>query len=150
MKVLKISSLILMSLILVNCDNSKKASNESASTDASQSSSSDYNASQDLVINEVKKQLPLTVDPLTTLVDVSKENNAINYKYNIKGTPKDTLLLPDSQKAIFDNLKKAYCVDNQQVKALKSFFPNGAKHDYYIDDEKVVSLELTPTTCDAN
>ncbi|WP_141674308.1 hypothetical protein [Gilliamella sp. wkB108] len=148
MKFLKILALFFMSFILVNCDNSKSDSTNTDSSKTSQSSQN-YDASQAVVIAEAKKQLPIKVDQITTLVDIFAKDNFINYKYQITETPKDALLVPESQQIILDNIRQTYCSDLPEIKSLRAFFPNGANYHYYIDDEKIFSLQLTPASCQA-
>lgn len=148
MKSLKILALFFMSFILVNCDNSKADSNSTDNSKTSQLSENKYAASQALVITEAKKQLPIKIDQLTTLVDIFAKDNFINYKYVVTETPKDALLIPESQQIILDNIRRTYCSDLPEIKSLRSFFPNGSNYDYYIDDEKIFSLQLTPSSCD--
>lgn len=143
----KIIALLLMCCLLINCDNKKNdsPSNENNNTSLS---SKENSTVDDLVIKPVKKKLPIFVDALTTLVDIYKKDNVINYKYEVKNISKYALLLPTTQDTIRDKLLKTYCSDNDEVKQLKHFFPNGANYHYYIDDQEIIIVEIQPDDCD--
>ena len=140
MKVIKITTLVLISLGLFGCDNSEKAKKDEAEK---------LTKTQDIIISDAKKSLPYQVDSVTSLVDIFKDDNSINYRYVIKAS-KDQLQIPETEKMTSENLKKFYCTDNQQVKEFRDAFPNGAVHNYYIDDEKLFSVKLTPALCNTN
>lgn len=140
MKFLKITSIVLMCVVLFGCDNSNKVK----ATDKA-----DLTKLQDLIISEAKKVLPAKVDSKTSLVDIFKDNDVINYRYIIN-VSKDSLQIPETEKMTTESLKKVYCSDNQQIKEFRGAFPNGAVHSYYINDEKIFSVTLTPASCNTN
>lgn len=140
MKFLKITSMALMCVVLFGCDNSNKEKTPDKA---------DLTKLQDLVISEAKKVLPAKVDSNTSLVDIFKDNDVINYRYTIN-VSKDSLQIPETEKMTTESLKKVYCSNNQQIKEFRDAFPNGAVHSYYINDEKVFSVTLTPASCNTN
>jgi gas vesicle protein len=109
-----------------------------------------YKLAQDLIVNGVKTKLPVVVDQNTTLVEVSKGNDVINYKYLVKDTTKDALQTAGNQKEAQRKLLEFYCGDGVSMKALRLAFPAGAGHDYYINDDKVFSVSVKPSDCDDN
>lgn len=140
MKFLKITSMALMCVVLFGCDNSNKEKTPDKA---------DLTKLQDLVISEAKKVLPAKVDSNTSLVDIFKDNDVINYRYTIN-VSKDSLQIPETEKMTTESLKKVYCSNNQQIKEFRDAFPNGAVHSYYINDEKIFSVTLTPASCNTN
>lgn len=173
MKFFKVISLALLSIFLVNCDNSKstvddiKQKVQQTGSDISnktqdyfeqaKSETNDimnklkegnYNFAQDAVIKNIKQTLPLNIDQNTSLVDVSKENNTINYKYDVKGMTKDDLKIENTQKTLLNNLLTDYCSSDLMKKALRLAFPEGATHNYYINNDNVLILSLKPSDCD--
>ncbi|MFQ0973910.1 hypothetical protein [Gilliamella sp. CG35] len=146
MNILKIIVLISFGFVLLNCDNAKTASNHS-SADSSTKPNNDLLASQNLEINAVKNELPIEIDELTTLFDVFADNNIIHYKYRVKNTPKQALLLTSTLDTLRSNLLDDYCQNVPQMKELKNVFPNGAHYHYFIDNEEIIIVELNPDDC---
>lgn len=175
MKIFNLITLAVMGLMLVNCDNSKSTVNdikqkvEQTSSDVNDKIKSlydqtkseseaalnkfkegNYSLAQDEVIKVFKQNLPVVFDENTTLVDLSKGNNIIDYKYAIKGITKDVLQNEDNQKARLNNLLTIYCGNGTSMAALRLIFPDGASHNYYINDEKVLTLDMKPSDCKEN
>lgn len=146
MNILKIIVLISIGFVLLNCDNSKPVSNHSAA-DSSTKPNNDLLTSQNLDINAVKNELPIEIDELTTLFDVFADNNIIHYKYRVKNTPKQALLLTSTLDTLRSNLLDDYCQNVPQMKELKNVFPNGAHYHYFIDNEEIIIVELNPDDC---
>lgn len=146
MNILKIIVLISIGFVLLNCDNSKPVSNHSAA-DSSTKPNNDLLTSQNLEINAVKNELPIEIDELTTLFDVFADNNIIHYKYRVKNTPKQALLLTSTLDTLRSNLLDDYCQNVPQMKELKNVFPNGAHYHYFIDNEEIIIVELNPDDC---
>lgn len=146
MNILNIIVLISIGFVLLNCDNSKPVSNHSAA-DSSTKPNNDLLTSQNLEINAVKNELPIEIDELTTLFDVFADNNIINYKYRVKNTPKQALLLTSTLDTLRSNLLDDYCQNVPQMKELKNVFPNGAHYHYFIDNEEIIIVELNPDDC---
>lgn len=109
-----------------------------------------YSVAQSLMIKAIKTKLPATIDPNITLVDVSTESHAIDYKYVVNNMTKDALLAENNQKNLQNKLVALYCGDDASMKTLRLVFPKGANHDYYINNDKVLSVDVKPTDCDDN
>ncbi|MWP47502.1 hypothetical protein [Gilliamella sp. Pas-s27] len=109
-----------------------------------------YGVAQGLMIKAIKTKLPATIDSSMTLVDVSTDSNAINYKYVVNNITKDALLAETNQKNLQNKLVAFYCGDDASMKTLRLVFPRGANHNYYINDDKVFSVDVKPTDCDDN
>jgi gas vesicle protein len=107
-----------------------------------------YGVAQDLMLKAIKTKLPATMDSSTTLVDVSAENNTINYKYNVNNITKDALQNESTQKEVKNNLIEFYCGDSASMKTLRLVFPRGANHNYYINNDKVFSVDVKPSDCE--
>lgn len=107
-----------------------------------------YNVAQGLMIKAIKTKLPATIDSSVTLVDVSSDSNAINYKYIVNNITKDALQAKTNQKNLQDKLVAFYCGDDSSMKTLRLVFPRGANHNYYINDDKVFSVDVKPSDCD--
>ena len=90
--------------------------------------------------------MPAKVSGNVNLVDLYKDNNTINYKYEMN-ISKDEMDIEQSKKTTAEALKSLYCMDNSEMKAFKTAFPDGAIHNYYIKDEMVFSIPLKPTDC---
>ncbi|OCG37831.1 hypothetical protein [Gilliamella sp. Gris1-4] len=146
MKGLKPVIAILMSLVLFGCDNSKSDANKAV---GDSSKNTDLSLLQNTIINEAKKMLPVKIDAKTNLVEITKDNDLLNYKYIINAS-KDELSISDTQKQTAETLKNLYCGNNPQLKQFRNAFPNGVSHNYYINDEQLFSVKLTPASCTAN
>ncbi|OCG68231.1 YtxH domain-containing protein [Gilliamella sp. Fer4-1] len=107
-----------------------------------------YGVAQDLMLKAIKTKLPATIDTSITLVDVSAENNTINYKYNVNNITKDALQNESNQKEVKNNLIEFYCGDSASMKTLRLVFPRGANHNYYINNDKVFSVDVKPSDCE--
>jgi hypothetical protein len=146
MKSLKTVSAILISLVLCSCDNSKSDTNQASNNS---SKNTELSLLQETIINEAKKMLPVKVDAKTNLIDITKDNDLINYKYVIDSS-KDEVSISDTQKMTTESLKTLYCSNSPQVQQLRDAFPNGVSHNYYIHDEKLFSVQLTPASCNTH
>lgn len=159
MKGLKYSALFLMAAVLFGCDDSKsKPADNSANSEPvktapasndAETAMLDLSKAQDNYISEAKGFLPVKVNSNSTLVELYKENNSINYKY-VMDVTKDDLDVDQSKKITGDALKTFYCSNDSEMKAFKKAFPDGAIHNYYIKDKVVFSVHLKPADCDAN
>ncbi|SCB89150.1 hypothetical protein [Gilliamella intestini] len=109
-----------------------------------------YSVAQSLMIKAIKTKLPASIDPSITLVDVSTDSNAIDYKYVVNNITKDALLAETNQKNLQNKLVAFYCGDDASMKTLRLVFPKGANHNYYINNDKVLSVDVKPTDCDDN
>ncbi|OCG44508.1 hypothetical protein A9G35_07995 [Gilliamella sp. Choc5-1] len=109
-----------------------------------------YSVAQSLMIKAIKTKLPVSIDPSITLVDVSTDSNAIDYKYVVNNITKDALLAETNQKNLQNKLVAFYCGDDASMKTLRLVFPKGANHNYYINNDKVLSVDVKPTDCDDN
>ncbi|OCG18695.1 MULTISPECIES: YtxH domain-containing protein [unclassified Gilliamella] len=107
-----------------------------------------YSVAENLMIKAIKTKLPATIDQNTTLVDVSTDNKTINYKYVVNNSTKDALQAEGNQKEVRNKLIEFYCSDDSNMKTLRLVFPRGANHDYYINDDKVFSVDVKPNDCD--
>jgi hypothetical protein len=99
------------------------------------------------IVNKIKAMLPVMVDEVTMLVDVFVDNNTIGYKYEIKGTPKEVFLLPETEKDLHDILIKNYCQDIPELKMLRLLFPEGARYIYFFGGEEAFSIDVAVSDC---
>lgn len=151
MKMLKKIALIFVSLILVSCDNAKPNSSQNDNSIIEPSSPDNYlDEAQDAVINPIRKKLPITVDQITTLTGIYKNDNVINYQYDVKKLTKYALLLPTTQDTIRNNLLATYCKDTEDIRQLKTLFPNGANYHYFINNQEIIIIEIEPSDCAPN
>ncbi|MFQ0970492.1 protein K [Gilliamella sp. BG1] len=109
----------------------------------------DYSFAQDSVVAGIKEKLPIVIDKFTMFNDISKDNNKLIYKYIIKGLPKDVILLKQNQQSVLKTIVTLYCGNDPNVEALKLIFPNGVSHNYYLENEKIMSFDLKPSDCDS-
>ncbi|MCX8701299.1 hypothetical protein J3U11_09470 [Gilliamella sp. B2840] len=174
MRTFKVITLAMMGFFLVNCDNSKPPADnikeqvtqtsskvsdkvselyeqtKSATQDALNNlKDGNYSLAQDAIIKGINLKLPLDVDQHSTLVDVTKMNDIISYQYDLKGITKDELQTEGNQRNILNSLRTLYCSKDATMNAIKLVFPNGASHNYYLNGEKVLTLDLKPSDCDA-
>ncbi|KFA58666.1 hypothetical protein A9G48_08740 [Gilliamella sp. wkB18] len=174
MKTLKVISLAIVGVFLVNCDNSGKTMGdlqqkiEQTGSDMGNKANDlyaqakletqealdklkegNYGVAQDMIIKGIKQQLPMNTDQNTTLVDISKENNTINYKYVVKNINNDALQSDNNKNSLLSNLKSYYCGNDIIVKGIRLAFPDGSNYNYFINDEKVLTLNLKPSDCEA-
>lgn len=173
MKTYKVIVLSIMGLFLVNCDDSKSKMDDikqqvvdtsSAVGDKAQDlyektkletenilnqiKDGNYNLAQDLIIKAVKQKLPSNVDQNVTLVDVAKDDNMISYKYSVNNLTKDALQAQANQNAMLAKLKTFYCSKDIGISAIRSAFTQGETHNYYINNDKALTLTLKPSDCD--
>ena len=157
MKILKTVAMLSISLMLFGCNNSNPAqSNKNASetaqseskseADKSGSNKSDNNELQ-VYFDEFKKQLPVRVSSNTQLVDLYIEDGVANYKYAVTGNKKELILFATKKMTTY-NLKKVYCSDNNpDAVELRKYLPKGVNHHYYLNDEELFNVTLTPSDC---
>ncbi|OCG37828.1 hypothetical protein [Gilliamella sp. Gris1-4] len=144
MKILQLIIFVIFNSVLISCDYAKKASQD---TSTANWENDDLSDSQNSVIDSIKKELPIDIDELTTLVDISKDHNTINYRYNVKNTPEQALLLPTTIDTIRQKLLNAYCEDNKEMNELKKDFPDGINYHYDIDNKEIIIIELKSIDC---
>lgn len=130
MKYMKIVVLMALGLELLGCDNINSKE-----------------AEQDFAIKYVKKQLPIVYDENTTLVDISKNNDLLIYKYDIKNIDGEDLKSPEAENLIRKDILELYCSDDKDIAQLKKAFSNGMQSDYYINNEMTLSITIKPTDC---
>lgn len=130
MKYMKIVVLMALGLELLGCDNINSKE-----------------AEQDFAIKFVKKQLPIVYDENTTLVDISKNNDLLIYKYDIKNIDAEDFKSPEAEKLIRKDILELYCSDDKDIAQLKKAFSNGMQSDYYINNEMTLSITIKPADC---
>ena len=142
MKILKLVTFLLVSVLVFGCEKAKENTVDNVNDES-------LVAVQNAMIEPIKKSLPIAIDELTTLIgiDKDKDRNIVNYQYEVKNTSEHTLLLPSTLDTIRQALFKAYCENNEEMQQLKTAFPDGAKYHYFIDTKEIIVVELTPADC---
>ena len=142
MKIFKLFTFLLVSVLVFGCEKTKENNVDNANDES-------LVAVQNAMIEPIKKALPIVIDELTTLIgiDKDKDRNIVNYQYEVKNTSKHTLLLPSTLDTIRQTLFKAYCENNEEMQQLKTAFPDGANYHYFIDNKEIIVVELTPADC---
>ena len=144
MKILKLVTFLLVSVLVFGCEKAKENTVDNVNDES-------LVAVQNAMIEPIKKSLPIAIDELTTLIgiDKDKDRNIVNYQYEVKNTSEHTLLLPSTLDTIRQALFKAYCENNEEMQQLKTAFPDGANYHYFIDNKEIIVVELTPADCHA-
>ena len=142
MKILKLVTFLLVSVLVFGCEKAKENTVDNVNDES-------LVAVQNAMIEPIKKSLPIAIDELTTLIgiDKDKDRNIANYQYEVKNTSEYTLLLPSTLDTIRQALFKAYCENNEEMQQLKTAFPDGANYHYFIDNKEIIVVELTPADC---
>ncbi|MFQ1019405.1 hypothetical protein ACGH6R_06280 [Gilliamella sp. CG13] len=130
MKYKKISALLVWSLALFGCD-----------------SGSYKEKNQRIVIDSMKKQLPIVYDENFTLVDVLKDNDQFIYKYEIKNIEEVELTSPEFEQSSRTEILELYCSDNKGIAHFKEIFMDGIRYDYYLNNKKMLSINVKSTDC---
>lgn len=130
MKYKKISALLVWSLALFGCD-----------------SGSYKEKNQRIVIDSMKKKLPIVYDENFALVDVSKDNNQFIYKYEIKNIEEVELTSPEFEQSSRTGILELYCSDNKDIAHFKEIFMDGIRYDYYLNNKKMLSIIVKSTDC---
>lgn len=130
MKYKKISALLVWSLALFGCD-----------------SGSYKEKNQRIVIDSMKKQLPIVYDENFTLVDVLKDNDQFIYKYEIKNIEEVELTSPEFEQSSRTEILELYCSDNKGIAHFKEIFMNGIRYDYFLNNKKMLSINVKSTDC---
>lgn len=130
MKYKKISALLVWSLALFGCD-----------------SGSYKEKNQRIIIDSMKKQLPIVYDENFTLVDVLKDNDQFIYKYEIKNIEEVELTSPEFEQSSRTEILELYCSDNKGIAHFKEIFMDGIRYDYYLNNKKMLSINVKSTDC---
>lgn len=130
MKYKKISALLVWSLALFGCD-----------------SGSYKEKNQRIVIDSMKKKLPIVYDENFALVDVSKDNDQFIYKYEIKNIEEVELTSPEFEQSSRSGILELYCSDNKDIAHFKEIFMDGIRYDYYLNNKKMLSIIVKSTDC---
>lgn len=130
MKYKKISALLVWSLVLFGCD-----------------SGSYKEKNQRIVIDSMKKKLPIVYDENFALVDVSKDNDQFIYKYEIKNIEEVELTSPEFEQSSRTGILELYCSDNKDIAHFKEIFMDGIRYDYYLNNKKMLSIIVKSTDC---
>lgn len=130
MKYKKISALLVWSLALFGCD-----------------SGSYKEKNQRIVIDSMKKQLPIVYDENFTLVDVLKDNDQFIYKYEIKNIEEVELTSLEFEQSSRTEILELYCSDNKGIAHFKEIFMDGIRYDYYLNNKKMLSINVKSTDC---
>ena len=130
MKYKKISALLIWSLALFGCDNMKTKEQK-----------------QDLVIDIMKKKLPIVYDENFALVDVLKNNDQFVCKYEVKNIEEVELTSPEFKQSARTEILKLYCSNNKDIAAFKEVFMDGTRYDYYLNNKKMLSIIVKSTDC---
>ncbi len=130
MKYKKISALLVWSLALFGCD-----------------SGSYKEKNQRIVIDSMKKQLPIVYDENFTLVDVLKDNDQFIYKYEIKNIEEVELTSPEFEQSSRTEILELYCSDNKGIAHFKEIFMDGIRYDYFLNNKKMLSINVKSTDC---
>jgi hypothetical protein len=148
-----ITNTIIMLMLVLGCYKSQVQAKNVQQGDVNEfnikNSSESNDVMQDFIIEAVKQKLPIVIDDFITLTDISKSNNKLIHKYEIKGIPKEPLVKEKSKQILFKKGLVRYCIDDLVVKMIRQAFSNGVSNNYYIDNEKIISLDFKPSDCDA-
>ncbi len=102
---------------------------------------------QRIVIDSMKKQLPIVYDENFTLVDVLKDNDQFIYKYEIKNIEEVELTSPEFEQSSRTEILELYCSDNKGIAHFKEIFMDGIRYDYYLNNKKMLSINVKSTDC---
>lgn len=103
---------------------------------------------RDVFLTEMAKALPMLIDDVTLLTEVTaNQNGMLFYQYTIKGIPDDVLEGKSWQQNMREILNKNYCGKDAGMKMLHEMFPEGITHNYHKSDKLVFTYIVTPAIC---
>lgn len=105
---------------------------------------------QQLLVRNIKLMLPLKLDAFTTLVDVSINNEMLDFYHEIKDIPAERFNDPQREKIIHDISVMKYCKYDPKDAMLKAFFPNGFNYNYYVEGKQVLEIHVDKSDCKTN
>ncbi len=108
----------------------------------------DSSGAQEIIVSEMKQNLPLFIDENTLMVDVSIDDNVFSYKFVIKRTPLAMINSRFWQEALQENIRSNYCIDDSNVQMFRGVFSGGAVYNYYLSDRLVYRYKIIPSDCD--
>lgn len=102
---------------------------------------------REMFLSDMAQSLPMLIDDVTLLTEVTAKDDMLFYRYTIKGIP-DNILEGDSwQQNMRDVLDKSYCGKDTGIKILHGMFPAGITHNYYKSDKLIFTYLVTPAGC---
>ncbi|WP_369308411.1 protein K [Providencia rettgeri] len=102
---------------------------------------------RDVFLSEMAKSLPMLIDDVTLLTEVTAKNGMLFYQYTIKGIPDKVLEGESWQQNMREILDKNYCGKDAGMKMLHEMFPEGITHNYHKSDKLVFTYIVTPAIC---
>ncbi|MGG4607715.1 protein K [Providencia sp. Me31A] len=100
-----------------------------------------------IFLSDMAKALPMLVDDVTLLTEVTAKNGMLFYQYTIKGIPDNVLEEARWQQNMREGLDKNYCSKGVGMKVLHEMFPDGITHNYYKSNKLIFTYIVTPTIC---
>lgn len=102
---------------------------------------------RDMFLSDMAKALPMLVDDVTLLAEVTAKNGMLFYQYTIKGIPDNVLEGEHWQQNMRGVLDKNYCGKDVGMKVLHEMFPEGITHNYYKSNKLIFTYIVTPAVC---
>lgn len=100
-----------------------------------------------IFLSDMAESLPMLIDDVTLLTEVTAKNGMLFYQYTIKGIP-DNVLEGDSwQQNMREILNRNYCGKNAGMGILHGMFPEGITHNYHKSNKLIFTYIVTPAIC---
>lgn len=100
-----------------------------------------------IFLSEMAKSLPMLIDDVTLLTEVTAKNGMLFYQYTIKGIP-DSVLEGDSwQQNMREVLNHNYCGKDAGMDVLHEMFPEGITHNYHKSNKLIFTYVVAPVIC---
>lgn len=100
-----------------------------------------------IFLSEMAKSLPMLIDDVTLLTEVTEKNGMLFYQYTIKGIPDNVLESNSWQQNMRKVLDINYCGKDAGMKILHEMFPDGITHNYYKSNKLIFTYIVTPAIC---
>nr|WP_303621994.1 hypothetical protein [Providencia rettgeri] len=100
-----------------------------------------------IFLSEMAKSLPMPINDVTLLTEVTEKNGMLFYQYTIKGIPDDILEGNSWQQNMRGISDQNYCGKDEGGNVLHEMFSEGIRHNYHKSNKLVFTYVVTPAIC---
>jgi len=107
----------------------------------------DKSAMQAMILEGIKKKLPILIDQATQMTEVSTKDNVFIYHYEVKGIPVSVMNTHYWQENMKKGIQVQYCKNDDNIKIFKDFFTGGSIYNYFVENKLIYTTTITPEEC---